>query len=43
MISSIRSDGLTACMVVDGATSQEMFRAYVEQILLPTLWGGAMS
>ena len=37
MISSVRSDGSTACMVVEGATSQEVFRAYVEQILLPTL------
>ena len=40
MISSIRSDGATACMVVDGATNQEVFRAYVEQILLPTLRTG---
>lgn len=40
MISSVRSDGSTACMVVDGATRQEVFRAYVEQILLPTLRTG---
>ncbi len=29
-------------MVVDGATCQEVFRAYVEQILLPTLRAGDM-
>ena len=40
MISSIRCDGSTACMVVDGATNQEVFRAYVKQILLPTLRTG---
>jgi transposase len=40
MISSIRLDGSTACMVVDGATTQDIFRAYVEHILLPTLQSG---
>jgi hypothetical protein len=40
MISSVRLDGSTACMVVDGATSKDVFRAYVEQILLPTLIEG---
>ena len=29
-------------MVVEGATCQEVFRAYVEQILLPTLRAGDM-
>lgn len=42
MISSVRFDGSTACMVVEGATCQEVFRAYVEQILLPTLRAGDM-
>ena len=37
MISSVRFDGSTACMVVDGATNKEVFQAYVEHILLPTL------
>jgi transposase len=37
MISSVRLDGSTACMVVDGATTKDIFEAYVEQILLPTL------
>lgn len=40
MISSMRLDGSTACMVVDGPTNQEVFRAYVHHILLPTLGVG---
>jgi len=40
MISSVRLDGSTACMVVDGATTQDIFEAYIEQILLPTLQAG---
>ena len=37
MISSIRIDGSTTCMVVDGATNKDVFGAYVLHILLPTL------
>ena len=37
MISSMRLDGSTACMVVDGATDKDVFKAYVQHILLPTL------
>ena len=40
MISSVRLDGSTACMVVDGATNTEVFQAYVKHILLPTLKPG---
>ena len=40
MISSVRLDGSTACMVVDGATNKEVFQAYVQHILLPTLKSG---
>ena len=40
MISSMRLDGSTACMVVDGATTTDIFKAYVEHILLPTLHAG---
>ena len=40
MLSSIRLDGSTACMVVDGATTKDIFEAYIEQILLPTLKPG---
>lgn len=37
MISSMRLDGSTACMVVDGSTDTEIFQVYVKHILLPTL------
>lgn len=40
MISSIRLDGTTACMTIDGATNTEVFRAYVNAVLLPTLRPG---
>jgi transposase len=40
MISSIRVDGSTACMAVEGATDTEVFRAYVRQVLCPTLQPG---
>ena len=40
MISSVRLDGSTACMVVDGATNKEVFLAYVQYILLSTLKPG---
>ncbi|MCX6997151.1 MAG: transposase [Kiritimatiellaeota bacterium] len=37
MISSIRLGGTTACMTIDGATDTEVFRSYVQCVLLPTL------
>ena len=37
MISSIRLDGSTACMTIEGATNSEVFYQYVQKILLPTL------
>jgi transposase len=37
MISSIRLDGSTACMALEGTTDTESFRAYVDQMLVPTL------
>jgi transposase len=40
MISSIRRDGSTAAMTVEGATNSKVFRAYVEHILIPTLRPG---
>lgn len=40
MISSIRLDGSTACMTIEGATDTEVFRAYVSQVLCPTLRPG---
>ncbi len=40
MISSIRLDGSTAAMTIPGATDTEVFRAYVAQVLCPTLRPG---
>jgi len=40
MISSIRVDGTTACMTLEGPTDTEVFRTYVRQILSPTLRAG---
>jgi transposase len=40
MISSVRLDGSTACMTIDGATNTEVFQAYVREILVPTLRAG---
>ena len=40
MISSIRWDGSTTCMTIDGATDTEVFQTYVRQILCPTLHPG---
>ena len=40
MISSIRLDGKTACLAVEGATTGDVFREYVRQVLAPTLRKG---
>jgi len=40
MISSVRLDGTSACMTIAGATDTEVFRAYVREILVPTLRPG---
>lgn len=40
MISSIRLDGSTACMAVDGSTTGEVFCAYAEHVLVPSLRPG---
>ena len=40
MISSVRLDGSTACMTIEGATNTEVFRAYALEILIPTLLPG---
>lgn len=37
MIGSIRWDGSIACMTIEGTTDTEVFRAYVRQVLCPTL------
>ena len=40
MLSSIRMDGTTTCLALDGATDTLSFRAYIRHILLPTLRPG---
>jgi hypothetical protein len=42
MISSIRIDSSTACMIVDGATDTDVFEAFAESVLVPTLKPGDM-
>ena len=37
MISSVRLDGTTAAMEIEGATDSAVFRAYVRHVLTPTL------
>jgi len=40
MISSVRLDGTTAAMAIPGATDTEVFRAYVAEVLCPSLQHG---
>lgn len=40
MIGSVRQDGGTACMTVEGAVNAEVFRSHIREILLPTLREG---
>ncbi len=40
LIGSLRADGTTACMTIEEATDTEVFRAYVRQVLAPTLRTG---
>ncbi len=40
IIGAMRLDGSTACMAVDGATDQAVFREYIRCVLLPTLRPG---
>ncbi len=37
MLSSIRLDGSTECIVIDGAMDKAMFSEYISQILCPSL------
>lgn len=40
MISSVRLDGTTACMTIEGAANTEVFQAYVREVLVPSLRPG---
>jgi len=37
MIGSVRMDGSSACMTIEGATDADVFAAYVKEVLCPTL------
>ena len=37
VIGAVRLDGTTAAMAIEGATDTEVFRAYVQEVLVPTL------
>jgi transposase len=39
-VGALRCDGLTAPLTIDGAINGELFLAYVEQVLVPTLKRG---
>lgn len=40
MLSSIRLDGSTAALAIEGATDTEVFQTYVREVLCPTLRPG---
>ena len=40
ILGSLRLDGSTACMTVEGAADAEVFQAYVRHVLCPTLRPG---
>lgn len=40
MVGSIRLDGSTACMTIEGAADTEVFQAYIRCVLCPTLQPG---
>ena len=40
MLAGLRLDGAVAPMVIDGPTDTDVFTAYVEQVLVPTLRPG---
>ena len=43
IFSPLRHDGLVAPCVLDGAVNGELFVAYVQQVLVPTLKAGTSS
>lgn len=42
MIGSAGLDGTIGCMAVDGATTRDVFREYVQQALRPSPWSGGI-
>ncbi|MEE6161056.1 transposase [Cylindrospermopsis raciborskii DSH] len=42
MIGALNMDGILAAMTVEGSTNTEVFVTYVNQVLVPQLWKGAI-
>jgi len=40
LLGSLRRDGSTTCMMIEGGTTQDVFREYVRQVLVPSLSPG---
>lgn len=40
VLSAMREDGVTAAMTIEGATDKNVFRVFIEKVLLPTLRPG---
>ena len=40
VIGAVRVDGTTACMAIEGATDTAVFRAFISDVLVPTLRSG---
>jgi transposase len=40
LLASITAEGLGSCLAVEGPTTREVFEAYLEQVLVPTLCAG---
>jgi transposase len=40
LLASITAEGLGPCLAVEGSTTREVFEAYLERVLAPTLRGG---
>lgn len=40
MLSSLRLDGSTTCLTIEGTTDTEVFQTYVREVLVPTLRPG---
>ena len=43
LLSSITAGGIGPCLAVEGATTREVFEAYLERVLAPTLRPGRRS
>ncbi|UJS06200.1 transposase [Cylindrospermopsis raciborskii KLL07] len=42
LIGALNMDGILAAMTVEGSTNTEVFVTYVNQVLVPQLWKGAI-